>query len=148
MNNIELIKLDPRAVVPSLQTSGAAGFDLRACLDEEYIVIKPGQKALIPTGIAMHIKDPGYAAMILPRSSMGHKRGITLGNTVGLIDSDYQGELMVSMQNNSDVDFVIDNMLRIAQLVFVKIGTPVFSIVEDFDNKSVRAAGGFGSTGE
>ena len=122
-----------------------AGLDLRACLDAP-VVLEPGQATLIPTGLAVHIADPGLAAMILPRSGLGHKHGIVLGNLVGLIDSDYQGPLMVSCWNRGQAAFTIQPMERIAQMVIVPVVQAVFRRVEDFDG-SARGAGGFGSTG-
>jgi dUTP pyrophosphatase len=120
--------------------------DLRACI-EAPITLMPGQTELIPTGIAIHIGDPGLAALILPRSGLGHKHGIVLGNLVGLIDSDYQGQLMVSCWNRGAVTFVVGTMDRIAQLIIVPVVKAVFAVVEDF-TESPRATGGFGSTGQ
>ena len=130
---------------PAYATDGSAGLDLRACLDES-LRLEPGQTQLIPTGLAIHIADPGLAAMILPRSGLGHKHGIVLGNLVGLIDSDYQGPLMVSAWNRSAVSYVIEPFERIAQLVIVPVVQVSFRRVEAFDD-SARGAGGFGSTG-
>ncbi len=127
-------------------TSGSAGLDLRACLEEK-ITIQPGQTILIPTGIAIHMGDPGLAAMILPRSGLGHKHGIVLGNLVGLIDSDYQGPLMVSCWNRSEHEFVINPMDRLAQLVFVPVVQVELDVVESFD-ETERGEGGFGSSGK
>ncbi|TDJ42336.1 MAG: dUTP diphosphatase [Gammaproteobacteria bacterium] len=141
--------LDPRVgkdfPLPEHATVGSAGVDLRACLDED-LVLKPGQTELIPTGLAIHIADPGLAAMILPRSGLGHKHGIVLGNLVGLIDSDYQGQLYVSCWNRSSKEFVLEPGLRLAQLVIVPVVQVNFNIVEDFD-ASQRGEGGFGHTG-
>jgi len=131
--------------MPEYATAGSAGLDLRACLDAA-LQIEPGATHLIPTGMAIHIADPGLAAMILPRSGLGHKHGIVLGNLVGLIDSDYQGQLFVSCWNRSNDSFTIEVGDRIAQLVFVPVVQAEFELVEDF-NLSVRAEGGFGHTG-
>jgi dUTP pyrophosphatase len=148
MTTIELKVLDPRMVeqLPAYATPGSAGLDLRACLDRP-LVLEPGQSELIPTGIAIHIGDPGLAAMILPRSGLGHKHGIVLGNLVGLIDSDYQGPLMVSCWNRGQATFAVQPMERIAQLVIVPIVQASFKRVDDFD-ASHRGEGGFGSTGK
>ncbi|MDH5407656.1 MAG: dUTP diphosphatase [Gammaproteobacteria bacterium] len=131
--------------MPNYATEGSAGIDLRACLDEN-LVINPGQTELIPTGMAIHIEDPNMAAVILPRSGLGHKHGIVLGNLVGLIDSDYQGQLFVSCWNRGTDSFTINIGDRIAQLVFVPVVQAAFEIVDDFSN-SDRAEGGFGHTG-
>lgn len=148
MAPIDLQILDPRLTdkLPSYATQGSAGLDLRACLDQS-IVLNPGETQLIPTGLAMHIDNPGLAAMILPRSGLGHKHGIVLGNLVGLIDSDYQGQIMVSMWNRGNTPFTVEPMERIAQLVVVPVVQVGFNIVTDFKN-SERGAGGFGSTGK
>lgn len=140
--------LDPRMAdqLPSYATPGSAGLDLRACLDAP-LVLEPGQTQLIPTGLAIHVGDPGLAALILPRSGLGHKHGIVLGNLVGLIDSDYQGQLMVSCWNRGLSTFTIQPMERIAQLVIVPVVQAAFRVVDDFD-ASERGAGGFGSTGK
>jgi dUTP pyrophosphatase len=132
--------------LPAYATPGAAGLDLRACLAEA-LVLNPGQTELIPTGIAIHLADPGYAALILPRSGLGHKHGIVLGNLVGLIDSDYQGQLFVSCWNRGQTAFTINPMERIAQLVVVPVVQAEFNIVDEFAD-SERGAGGFGSTGK
>ena len=132
--------------LPAYATPGAAGLDLRACLDGA-LVLNPGQTELIPTGIAIHLADSGYAAMILPRSGLGHKHGIVLGNLVGLIDSDYQGQLFVSCWNRGQAAFTINPMERIAQLVVVPVVQAEFNIVDEFSD-SERGAGGFGSTGK
>lgn len=147
MKKIALKILDPRMKdnLPAYATSGSAGLDLRACLDET-VVLEPGETRLIPTGLSIHIADPAYAAVILPRSGLGHKHGIVLGNLVGLIDSDYQGPLMVSAWNRSDTPFTLEPMERLAQLVFVPVQQVTFDIVEDFTD-SERGQGGFGSTG-
>ncbi|CAM4180717.1 dUTP diphosphatase [Kerstersia similis] len=147
MKTIALKILDPRmaASLPAYATPGSAGLDLRACLDAP-LELAPGATALIPTGLAIHIGDPGYAAMFLPRSGLGHKHGIVLGNLVGLIDSDYQGQLQVSVWNRSQQAFIIEPMERIAQMVIVPVVQAAFEVVEDFES-SDRGAGGFGSTG-
>ena len=139
--------LDPRMVdqLPTYATPGSAGLDLRACLDAP-IVLEPGQSALIPTGLAIHIADAKLAAMLLPRSGLGHKHGIVLGNLVGLIDSDYQGQVMVSVWNRGDRAFTIAPGERIAQMVVVPVVQVEFEVVEDFE-ASARGSGGFGSTG-
>lgn len=140
--------LDPRVKekMPAYATVGSAGLDLRAMLDQP-LTLQPGQTQLIKTGLAIHLADPGYAALILPRSGLGHKHGIVLGNLVGLIDSDYQGELMVSTWNRSQEPFTIEPMERIAQLVIVPVVQMQMNIVDDFA-ASDRGAGGFGSTGK
>ena len=147
MTTIDLKVLDSRmaACLPAYATAGSAGLDLRACT-EGPLVIEPGQATLIPTGIALHIGDPGLAAMILPRSGLGHKHGIVLGNLVGLIDSDYQGPLMVSCWNRGQAAFTVQPMDRIAQLVIVPVVQARFRQVQEF-NASDRGEGGFGSTG-
>ncbi|GAB2895218.1 dUTP diphosphatase [Paralcaligenes sp. KSB-10] len=147
MKKIALKILDPRMndCLPAYATGGSAGLDLRACLDAP-ITIAPGASELIPTGLSIHIADPAYAAMILPRSGLGHKHGIVLGNLVGLIDSDYQGPLMISAWNRSQREFVLQPMERLAQLVIVPVQQVEFDIVDDFQG-SERGAGGFGSTG-
>ena len=148
MTTIDLKVLDARMAetLPAYATPGSAGLDLRACLDAP-VVLAPGQTALIPTGLSIHIADPGLAAMILPRSGLGHKHGIVLGNLVGLIDSDYQGQLMVSTWNRGQTEFVLNPMERLAQLVIVPVMQVGFNVVEEFDS-SERGAGGFGSTGK
>lgn len=140
--------LDPRVKdkMPTYATTGSAGLDLRAILDEP-LTLNPGETRLIKTGLAIHLADPGYAALILPRSGLGHKHGIVLGNLVGLIDSDYQGELMVSTWNRGQEAFTIEPMERIAQLVIVPVVQMQMNIVYDFE-ASDRGAGGFGSTGK
>jgi dUTP pyrophosphatase len=147
MTTIDLKVLDARmaAVLPAYATPGSAGLDLRACLDAA-LVLQPAQATLVPTGLALHIADPGLAAMILPRSGLGHKHGIVLGNLVGLIDSDYQGPLMVSCWNRGSQPFTIEPMERIAQLVIVPVVQVAFRQVESFES-SQRGEGGFGSTG-
>ena len=148
MKNIDLKILDPRMqdLLPAYGTPGSAGLDLRACLDAP-LTIAPGETVLVPTGLAIHIGDPGYAAMILPRSGLGHKSGIVLGNLVGLIDSDYQGQLMVSTWNRSNTAFVLQPMDRLAQLIVVPVLQVAFNVVTDFAS-SDRGVGGFGSTGK
>ena len=148
MKNIDLKILDPRMkdFLPAYATTGSAGLDLRACV-EAPMTIEPGQTVLVPTGLAIHIGDPGYAAMILPRSGLGHKNGIVLGNLVGLIDSDYQGQLMVSTWNRGQASFTLQPMDRLAQLIVVPVLQVGFNVVEDFAT-SDRGAGGFGSTGK
>lgn len=138
-------KIGKQIPFPEYATNGSAGVDLRACLDNS-IELKPGQTELIPTGLAIYLEDPGLAATILPRSGLGHKHGIVLGNLVGLIDSDYQGELMVSCWNRGDTSFVIEPGERIAQLVVLPVVQVEFQLVEDFQ-ESDRGIGGFGSTG-
>ena len=149
MRKIQLKILDDRIgktiPLPAHATEGSAGMDLRACIDEN-ITLNPGDTELIPTGLAIHIEDPGLAATILPRSGLGHKHGIVLGNLVGLIDSDYQGQLFVSCWNRGNNSFTIEEGDRIAQLVFVPVVQADFEVVEDFDN-SERGAGGFGHSG-
>jgi dUTP pyrophosphatase len=144
---IALRILDERARrhLPAYATAGAAGLDLRACIDAP-ITLPPGKTELIPTGIAIHVGDPGYAALILPRSGLGHKQGIVLGNLVGLIDSDYQGQLMVSCWNRGQTTFTVEPFERIAQLVIVPVARAEFEVVEDFA-ASDRGGAGFGSTG-
>ncbi|OOC09035.1 MULTISPECIES: dUTP diphosphatase [Thioalkalivibrio] len=147
---IDLKVLDPRMgtdfPLPAPATEGSAGVDLRAML-EEPLNLAPGEAELLPTGLAVHIADPGYAGMILPRSGLGHKKGLVLGNLVGLIDADYQGPLMVSAWNRSDAPISIDVGDRIAQLVIVPVLQPRFRVVDDFE-QSERGAGGFGSSGQ
>jgi dUTP pyrophosphatase len=132
--------------LPAYATPGSAGLDLRACI-EHVLTLHPGETELIPTGMAIHIADPGYAALILPRSGLGHKHGIVLGNLVGLIDSDYQGQLFVSCWNRSREVFMLNPMERIAQLVIVPVQQATFNVVDEF-NQSHRGEGGFGSTGK
>ena len=133
--------------LPAYATPGSAGLDLRACMDTA-MTLQPNAWQLIPTGIAIYLADPNYAALILPRSGLGHKHGIVLGNLVGLIDSDYQGQLMVSAWNRSDTAFTIEPMERIAQLVIVPVVQAQFNVVNDFAATSERGAGGYGSTGK
>lgn len=148
MQTIDVKILDERLreQMPAYATPGSAGLDLRACIDAP-ITLEPGSTHLIPTGLAIHIADPGYAAMILPRSGMGHKHGIVLGNLVGLIDSDYQGQLMVSTWNRGSTAFVLNPMERLAQLVIVPVLQVGFNLVDEF-GQSERGTGGFGSTGK
>lgn len=148
MKTLDVKILDPRMkeLLPSYATAGSAGLDLRACLDAP-LTMEPGAAHLVPTGLAIHIADPGYAAMILPRSGLGHKHGIVLGNLVGLIDSDYQGQLMVSAWNRGSAAFVLNPMERLAQLVIVPVLQVELNIVDEF-TASERGAGGFGSTGK
>jgi dUTP pyrophosphatase len=146
--NIDVKILDPRMAgqLPAYATPGSAGLDLRACIDAP-IDLGPNAWHLVPTGIAIWIKDPGYAALILPRSGLGHKHGIVLGNLVGLIDSDYQGQLMVSCWNRSDTAFRLQPMERLAQLVIVPVLQARFNIVDEFP-ATQRGEGGYGSTGK
>ncbi|MDA0227752.1 MAG: dUTP diphosphatase [Proteobacteria bacterium] len=146
--SVQLQVLDPRLhdQLPAYATPGSAGLDLRACL-EAPITLAPGQVELIPTGLAMHLADATLAAMILPRSGLGHKHGLVLGNLVGLIDSDYQGQLMVSAWNRGTQPFVIEPMARIAQLVVVPVVQVQWQQVQTFADQSTRGAGGYGSTG-
>jgi len=132
--------------IPTYASEGSAGLDLRACINDP-VVINPGKTELIPTGISIFIKDPGYAGLILPRSGLGHKHGIVLGNLVGLIDSDYQGELFISTWNRGTSSFTINSLDRIAQLVIVPVSQATFNMVSDYA-KSDRGDGGFGSTGK
>lgn len=147
---VEYKILDPRLgtdiEMPHYGTKGSAGLDLRACIDDT-LTIHPGQTVLIPTGMAIHLDDPGLAAMLLPRSGLGHKHGIVLGNLVGLIDSDYQGPLMVSVWNRGDTAYQVGVGERIAQMVIVPVLQPVFTQVEEFGEATERGAGGFGHTG-
>lgn len=147
MRKIALKIRDPRMndYLPAYATGGSAGLDLRACIDQP-LTLAAGATELVPTGLSIHIADPAYAAVILPRSGLGHKHGIVLGNLVGLIDSDYQGPLMVSAWNRSKEDFVLQPMERLAQLVVVPVQQIEFEIVDEFEDSS-RGAGGFGSTG-
>ena len=146
--HVDLKILDERVreQLPHYATPGSAGLDLRACLDGP-MILNPGETKLIPTGLAMHLADPGYAAVILPRSGLGHKHGVVLGNLVGLIDSDYQGQLMVSLWNRGQEAFTIQPFERIAQMVIVPVVQANFQVVEEFES-SDRGEGGFGSTGK
>ena len=145
---IDVKILDPRLTdqMPEYATSGSAGLDLRACIDAP-LVLAPNAWQLVSTGLAIHLADPAYAAMILPRSGLGHKHGIVLGNLVGLIDSDYQGPLMVSAWNRSSTAYTLAPMERLAQLVIVPVVQASFRVVEDFGQTTERGAGGYGSTG-
>ena len=143
--DVKILDARMRDQLPQYATPGAAGLDLRACIDAA-IVLNPGETQLIPTGLSIHIADPGYAAMILPRSGLGHKHGIVLGNLVGLIDSDYQGPLMVSCWNRGQTAFTLAPMERLAQLIIVPVMQAEFQVVDDFA-ASARGEGGFGSTG-
>ena len=144
--DLKILDARVRDQLPHYATAGSAGLDLRACLDEA-LLLNPGETVLIPTGLAIHLADAGYAAMILPRSGLGHKHGVVLGNLVGLIDSDYQGQLMVSMWNRGQTAFTIQPFERIAQMVIVPVVQAQFNLVDDFD-ASHRGEGGFGSTGK
>ena len=148
MTTIDLKVLDRRMAeqLPAYATTGSAGLDLRACLDAP-LTLAPNAWQLVPTGIAVWLKDPGYAALILPRSGLGHKHGIVLGNLVGLIDSDYQGQLMVSAWNRSDTAFTLQPMERLAQLVIVPVVQASFNVVQEFP-ATERGANGYGSTGK
>jgi deoxyuridine 5'-triphosphate nucleotidohydrolase len=149
LKTVQIKAIDPRLgtefPLPDYATEGSAGMDLRACLDE-VLIIAPGETRLIPMGFAMHMEDTGMAAVILPRSGLGHKHGIVLGNLVGLIDSDYQGQVYVSCWNRSENDFSVEPGARIAQLVFLPVLQADWELVEDFDISN-RGAGGFGHTG-
>ena len=147
MHHIDVKLLDERlkSHPPAYASDGAAGLDLRACLPAA-ITLHPGETTLIPSGLAIHLVDPGLAAMVLPRSGLGHKHGIVLGNLVGLIDSDYQGQLMVSVWNRGQKSFTIEPGERIAQMVFVPVVQAEFNLVEEFDS-SERGTGGFGHSG-
>jgi dUTP pyrophosphatase len=149
MKKIQLKILDPRLgdqiALPSYATDGSAGLDLRACLDQA-LILQPGESTLIPTGLAIHIADPHLAALLLPRSGLGHKHGIVLGNLVGLIDSDYQGQVMVSCWNRGNSAFTIEIGERIAQMVFVPVVQAEFECVVEFD-ETQRGSGGFGHSG-
>ncbi|MDQ2820277.1 MAG: dUTP diphosphatase [Pseudomonadota bacterium] len=144
--DIKILDARMRDLLPAYATPGSAGLDLRACIDAP-LTIEAGATVLIPTGLAIHVADPGYCAMILPRSGMGHKNGIVLGNLVGLIDSDYQGQLMISTWNRSASAFTLQPLDRLAQLVIVPVMQVAFNVVDEFD-ASDRGAGGFGSTGK
>jgi dUTP pyrophosphatase len=144
--DVKILDQRIRGMLPHYGTPGAAGLDLRACLDAP-LVLQPGDSQLVPSGIAIHIGDAGFAAVILPRSGLGAKHGIVLGNLVGLIDSDYQGQVLVSVWNRGQAAFTIQPMDRIAQLVVVPVQQVEFNLVEDFE-VSHRGAGGFGSTGK
>lgn len=143
--DIKILDTRLQTQLPSYATPGSAGLDLRACT-EQSLVVRPGETQLIPTGIAIHIEDPGFAAVVLPRSGLGHKHGIVLGNLVGLIDSDYQGQIFVSCWNRGQTEFLLNPLERIAQLVVIPVVQAQFNIVENFA-MSHRGEGGFGSTG-
>jgi len=143
--DIKIISTDPRMTMPTYGTPGSAGMDLVAAVDEPF-TLQPNEVKLIPTGLAIHIADPSVAALILPRSGMGHKNGIILGNTAGLIDSDYQGQWMMSMWNRSDKEFTVKPFERVAQVMFVPVLQPTLNVVQEF-TASERGEGGFGSTG-
>ena len=144
--DVKILDERMRSQLPAYATSGSAGLDLRACLDEP-LTLRPGDSALVPTGLAIHVGDPGHAAVIIPRSGLGHKHGIVLGNLVGLIDSDYQGQVFVSCWNRGRETFVVNPMERIAQLVVIPVLQVELNVVESFD-ESARGDGGFGSTGK
>jgi dUTP pyrophosphatase len=144
--DVKILDTRLRDVLPAYATHGAAGLDLRACLDAP-VTLAPGDAQLLPTGIAIHLANPGFAALVLPRSGLGHKHGIVLGNLVGLIDSDYQGQIMVSCWNRGRDSFTVQPMERIAQLVIVPVVQARWNVVEEFA-VSARGAGGFGSTGK
>ena len=148
MRKLDIRILDERirAQLPAYATGGSAGLDLRACVDEP-LTLRPGESSLVPTGIAIHLADPGLAAVLIPRSGLGHKHGIVLGNLVGLIDSDYQGQVFVSCWNRGREPFVVNPMERIAQLVVVPVVQVELNVVDSFEESS-RGAGGFGSTGK
>ena len=145
--DVKILDARLRDVMPAYATPGSAGLDLRACLDVP-LTLQANAWQLVPTGMAIYLNDPSYAALILPRSGLGHKHGIVLGNLVGLIDSDYQGQLMVSAWNRSDVAFTIEPMERIAQLVIVPVVQAQFHLVDEFVQASERGEGGYGSTGK
>ena len=148
LKKVDLKILDPRLerLLPAYATPGSAGLDLRACI-EHVITIEPGEASLIPTGIALHLTDPGLAALVLPRSGLGHKHGIVMGNLVGLIDSDYQGQILVSCWNRGKLPFLLNPLERIAQLVVVPVVQVAFNVVDEFE-QSHRGSNGFGSTGK
>jgi dUTP pyrophosphatase len=144
--DVKILDARLRDQLPQYATAGSAGLDLRACLDAP-LTLAPNAWQLVPTGLAIHLRDPGFAAMILPRSGLGHKHGIVLGNLVGLIDSDYQGQLMVSCWNRSDLAFTIAPLERIAQMVIVPVVQAQWRVVDEFEAPTARGAGGYGSTG-
>lgn len=148
MTELKVKVLDERVrdQLPSYATSGSAGLDIRACIDAP-VTLQPGETKLIPSGLAIHLKDPGLAAVLIPRSGLGHKHGVVLGNLVGLIDSDYQGQVQVSLWNRGGEAFVVNPMERIAQMVVVPVVQVKLDVVDSFD-ESERGAGGFGSTGK
>ena len=144
--DLKILDARMRDYLPAYATTGSAGLDLRACLDAP-VTLQPGETTLVPTGLAIHLADPGYAALILPRSGLGHKHGIVLGNLVGLIDSDYQGQIFIATWNRGSQAFTLNPLERLAQLVVVPVLQVGFNVVEDFA-ASHRGAGGFGSTGK
>ncbi len=144
--DVKILDERMRSQLPAYATAGSAGLDLRACLDDP-LTLRPGDSALVPTGLAIHVGDPGYAAVIIPRSGLGHKHGIVLGNLVGLIDSDYQGQVFVSCWNRGKDTFIVNPLERIAQLVVIPVLQVQLNVVESFD-ESLRGEGGFGSTGK
>jgi len=144
--DVKILDERMRSQLPAYATSGSAGLDLRACLDEP-LTLRPGDSSLVPTGLAIHLADPGHCAVIIPRSGLGHKHGIVLGNLVGLIDSDYQGQVFVSCWNRGKEAFIVNPMERIAQLVVIPVVQVELNVVETFD-ESARGEGGFGSTGK
>jgi dUTP pyrophosphatase len=148
LKKVDLKVLDPRLerLLPAYATPGSAGLDLRACI-QHVMTIEPGEASLIPAGIAMHLADPGLAALVLPRSGLGHKHGIVMGNLVGLIDSDYQGQILVSCWNRGKIPFLLNPLERIAQLVVVPVVQVAFNVVDEFE-QSGRGSNGFGSTGK
>jgi len=148
MKTLDIKILDERirSHLPAYATGGSAGLDIRACIPEP-LTLRPGESALVPSGIAIHLGDPGFAAVLIPRSGLGHKHGIVLGNLVGLIDSDYQGQVFVSCWNRGREPFVVNPMERVAQMVIIPVAQVALNIVESFD-ESARGAGGFGSTGK
>jgi dUTP pyrophosphatase len=146
MLDIKILDEKIRPHLPAYATSGSAGMDIRACIDEP-ITLRAGESALVPSGIAIHIGDPGFAAILIPRSGLGHKHGIVLGNLVGLIDSDYQGQVFVSCWNRGKEPFIVNPMERIAQMVIIPVAQVELNVVESFD-ESQRGTGGFGSTGK
>jgi dUTP pyrophosphatase len=148
LKKVDLKVLDPRLerLLPAYATPGSAGLDLRACI-QHVMTIEPGEASLIPAGIAMHLADPGLAALVLPRSGLGHKHGIVMGNLVGLIDSDYQGQILVSCWNRGKIPFLLNPLERIAQLVVVPVVQVAFNVVDEFE-QSRRGSNGFGSTGK
>lgn len=154
MNNIQVkildtrIGTDERFPLPDRATEGSAAIDLRACIDSDSIVLQPGESKLIGTGMALYIGDPNYVGLILPRSGLGHKKGIVLGNLVGVIDADYQGELKISLWNRSSEPYTIEAGERVAQYAIVPVVRPGFDVVEEFTDISGRGEGGFGSTGK
>lgn len=145
---VEIKRVRENAMMPERGSDMAAGLDMRACVDEPFEVYPGGFSELVPTGIAINIKDPRYAAILIPRSGLGHKHGIILGNSVGLIDADYQGEVFMSIWNRGEEIYTIKPQERVAQMVFVPVATPHFAVVDKFSNGTVRGDGGFGHSGE